>query len=51
MAIIGQDIKQAADLLKNGEVVAIPTETVMVWRQMRWIRRRSNLFSQQKSDR
>jgi L-threonylcarbamoyladenylate synthase len=28
MAIIGQDIKQAADLLKNGEVVAIPTETV-----------------------
>lgn len=28
MAIIGQDIKRAAELLKNGEVVAIPTETV-----------------------
>ncbi len=28
MATIGQDIKQAATLLKSGEVVAIPTETV-----------------------
>ncbi|MFT6149838.1 MAG: L-threonylcarbamoyladenylate synthase, partial [Saprospiraceae bacterium] len=28
MATIGQDIKEAAELLKNGKVVAIPTETV-----------------------
>jgi len=28
MAIIGQDIQQAAKLLQAGEVVAIPTETV-----------------------
>ncbi len=28
MAAVGQDVKQAADLLKNEDIVAIPTETV-----------------------